>query len=101
MSRLESNNRISSVQPKIKNYYDKEKFDYAGGCGGEIDIFGFPFARGRIIDVSRRGAQLLGFEKNGPKTESALLSLYTFMVSRYHRMLKMLFLSILCNSNIF
>ncbi len=24
-----------------------------------------PFARGRIIDVSRRGAQLLGFEKNG------------------------------------
>jgi rare lipoprotein A len=24
-----------------------------------------PFAHGRIIDVSRRGAQLLGFEKNG------------------------------------
>ncbi|MBM3559518.1 MAG: septal ring lytic transglycosylase RlpA family protein, partial [Alphaproteobacteria bacterium] len=24
-----------------------------------------PFARGRIIDVSRRGAQLLGFESNG------------------------------------
>jgi rare lipoprotein A len=24
-----------------------------------------PFSRGRIIDVSRRGAQLLGFEKNG------------------------------------
>jgi len=24
-----------------------------------------PFARGRIIDVSRRGAQLLGFEQNG------------------------------------
>lgn len=24
-----------------------------------------PFARGRIIDVSRRGAQMLGFEKNG------------------------------------
>lgn len=24
-----------------------------------------PFARGRIIDVSRRGAQLLGFERNG------------------------------------
>ena len=49
---LEKDSKISSVQPKIKNYYDKEKFDYAGGCGGEIDIFGFPFARGRIFNTT-------------------------------------------------
>ena len=31
------------------NYFDRNKFDYAGGCGGWIDILGFPFARGRLF----------------------------------------------------
>ena len=48
---LESNLEVSAVQPKIKNYYDREKFDYAGGCGGEMDIFGFPYTRGRIFNT--------------------------------------------------
>jgi GT2 family glycosyltransferase len=48
---IESNINISSVQPKILNYYDKSKFDYAGGSGGYIDYLVFPFARGRIFDT--------------------------------------------------
>ena len=40
---MESNNNISSVQPKIKNYYNKNYFDYAGASGGFIDKYGFPF----------------------------------------------------------
>ena len=43
------NQNVSAVQPKILNYYDRSKFDYAGGAGGWLDILGFPFARGRVF----------------------------------------------------
>ena len=42
---------VSSVQPKIKNMLDKNFFDYAGASGGYIDIFGYPFCRGRIFNT--------------------------------------------------
>ena len=48
---IESNSNLSSVQPKIKNYFKREKFDYAGGCGGELDILCYPFVRGRIFNT--------------------------------------------------
>tara|TARA_Y100001980_G_C14556166_1_gene346734 strand:+ start:6924 stop:7874 length:951 start_codon:yes stop_codon:yes gene_type:complete len=48
---IEENPNFSSVQPKIKNYINKESFDYAGGCGGELDIFCYPFTRGRIFNT--------------------------------------------------
>lgn len=48
---MESDPRISSVQPKILNAIQKENFDYAGGSGGYLDKYGFPFARGRIFDT--------------------------------------------------
>ncbi len=40
---------VSAVQPKIRNYYTRNLFDYAGGAGGYMDLFCFPFARGRIF----------------------------------------------------
>ena len=46
---LENNDNVSSVQPKIKNYYDKKYFDYAGASGGFIDYLVYPFCRGRIF----------------------------------------------------
>ena len=48
---MEINKNISSVQPKIKNYYNKELFDYAGACGGYIDYLVYPFSRGRIFNT--------------------------------------------------
>ena len=48
---MDDDENISSVQPKILNYYNKNKFDYAGACGGFIDYLGYPFARGRIFDT--------------------------------------------------
>jgi len=48
---LKENNNIASVQPKILNYYNKNKFDYAGASGGYIDYLGYPFARGRIFNT--------------------------------------------------
>ena len=50
VSLLKENPRIAAVQPKLLNYYQKNLFDYAGGAGGMMDIFVFPFARGRIFN---------------------------------------------------
>ena len=46
---INSNDKIAAIQPKILNYYDRNVFDYAGGAGGHMDIYCFPFARGRIF----------------------------------------------------
>ena len=46
---FEKDKKIAAAQPKILNYYKKNTFDYAGACGGHIDIFSYPFARGRIF----------------------------------------------------
>ncbi|MCC8089469.1 MAG: glycosyltransferase family 2 protein [Rikenellaceae bacterium] len=48
---LDSDKNISAVMPKIRAYYDRDKFEYAGACGGYIDRFGYPFCRGRILDT--------------------------------------------------
>jgi len=37
------------IQPKILDYKDKSKFEYAGAAGGFIDKYGYPFCRGRIF----------------------------------------------------
>lgn len=47
---MESNRNVAAVQPKIKWYLHRDKFDYAGACGGYIDRFGYPFTRGRIFE---------------------------------------------------
>ena len=46
---LESNENIAAVQPKILSYNQKNEFEYAGAAGGFIDLFGYPFCRGRIF----------------------------------------------------
>jgi GT2 family glycosyltransferase len=48
---LINDREAAMVQPKILSIQDKRYFDYSGGCGGEMDIFGYPFARGRIFDT--------------------------------------------------
>ncbi len=40
---------IGAVQPKLKSFYEKDKFEYAGAAGGFIDIFAYPFCRGRLF----------------------------------------------------
>lgn len=39
------------IQPKILDYKDKSKFEYAGAAGGFIDAYGFAFCRGRIFET--------------------------------------------------
>jgi GT2 family glycosyltransferase len=47
---LENDRRLAAVQPKMLSIRDPRKFDYCGASGGEMDVFGYPFARGRIFD---------------------------------------------------
>ena len=37
------------IQPKILDYNNKSKFEYAGAAGGFIDKLGYPYCRGRIF----------------------------------------------------
>ncbi|OFX75639.1 MAG: glycosyl transferase family 2 [Bacteroidetes bacterium GWE2_29_8] len=48
---MNENKDVAACQPKIKSYYNKEWFEYAGAAGGFIDKYGFPFCRGRIFDT--------------------------------------------------
>ena len=38
------------IQPKILDYKNKSKFEYAGAAGGFIDKYGYPYCRGRIFN---------------------------------------------------
>lgn len=50
ISLMDFDQKISACQPKILDYNNKNKFEYAGASGGFIDKFGYPFCRGRIFD---------------------------------------------------
>ncbi|MDB5203745.1 MAG: glycosyl transferase family 2 [Ferruginibacter sp.] len=47
---LENDHSIAACQPKLLSYHDRNLFEYAGASGGWIDIFGYPFTRGRVFD---------------------------------------------------
>jgi GT2 family glycosyltransferase len=43
--------RIGAVQAKMRSLKERSRFDYCGAAGGEIDLFGYPFAWGRLFDT--------------------------------------------------
>jgi len=47
---MDSNPMIAAAQPKILSHRSKNKFEYAGAAGGQIDLLGYPFCRGRMFD---------------------------------------------------
>ena len=47
---FESDSNIAACQPKILHLIHKGSFEYAGAAGGFLDIFGYPFLRGRIFN---------------------------------------------------
>ncbi len=47
---LEKDPAHGACMPKIMAYKNKTLFEYAGGAGGWIDYYGYPFARGRVFD---------------------------------------------------
>jgi len=47
---LDTDNKIVACQPKIKDFKNKDYFEYAGAAGGFMDRLGYPLCRGRIFD---------------------------------------------------
>lgn len=52
--KMEHNADIAVVVPKIIDDKCREKFEYAGAAGGFIDVLGYPFCRGRILQAVER-----------------------------------------------
>lgn len=53
---MDAHPEVAACQPKLLAFREKERtgkdvFEYAGGCGGFIDRYGYPFCRGRVMDT--------------------------------------------------
>lgn len=58
LSYMDSHPEVAACQPKLRSYRDRGSFEYAGGAGGFIDRYGYPFCRGRIFsDVEKDHGQ--------------------------------------------
>lgn len=51
---LESDASFAACQPKILAFHQKDHFEYAGAAGGWIDLYGYPFARGRVFETCEK-----------------------------------------------
>ena len=45
---------VAACQPKLLSIIDTDSFEYAGACGGFIDLYGYPFCRGRVFNTIER-----------------------------------------------
>lgn len=45
---------VAACQPKIKDYNQRDYFEYAGAAGGYMDFLGYPYSRGRIFDTCEK-----------------------------------------------
>lgn len=45
----ESDPSLGSLQCKMVSFFDEKKYEYAGSSGGMLDVFGYPFLRGRLF----------------------------------------------------
>lgn len=41
---------VGAMQPKIRSWHHRDKFEYAGAAGGYLDKLGYPYCRGRLFD---------------------------------------------------
>jgi GT2 family glycosyltransferase/ubiquinone/menaquinone biosynthesis C-methylase UbiE len=46
----EADPTVGACQPKIRALRDRSQFEYSGAAGGLMDVYGYPFSRGRIMD---------------------------------------------------
>lgn len=51
ISYLDAHPEVAAVQPKLRSWQEKNRFEYAGASGGFIDRYGYPFCRGRILHI--------------------------------------------------
>lgn len=49
---MDRNHDCGACSPKLHAYQAKNRFEYAGAAGGFIDAFGYPFCRGRVLNLA-------------------------------------------------
>ena len=51
---MDAHPEVGACQPKLMSWREKDTFEYAGGAGGYLDRYGYPFCRGRVFaDVEK------------------------------------------------
>lgn len=48
---MDADERVAACQPRILSWHQRDHFEYAGAAGGFIDLYGYPFCRGRMFDT--------------------------------------------------
>ncbi len=48
---MDADPSLAAAQPKILWLRQRDTFDYSGGAGGLMDVFGYPFCRGRLFQT--------------------------------------------------
>ncbi len=48
---MDTHPECGACAPKLHSWRDNRVFEYAGAAGGLIDRFGYPFCRGRVLDM--------------------------------------------------
>mgnify|MGYP003397316235 CR=1 FL=1 len=46
---MQEHPECGACAPKLHSWQDRDMFEYAGAAGGCLDLFGYPFCRGRIL----------------------------------------------------
>ena len=44
---MDAHPEVAAVQPKIRSWLDKSRFEHAGAAGGYLNALGYPYCRGR------------------------------------------------------
>jgi GT2 family glycosyltransferase len=47
---FKTDEKTAVIQPKLLDYKNKNKFEYAGAAGGFLDLYGYPYCRGRVFN---------------------------------------------------
>jgi hypothetical protein len=50
LSFMDSTPHAAACMPKMLSFSNRKQFEYAGAAGGFIDLYGYPFCRGRILN---------------------------------------------------
>ena len=48
---MDAHEDVAACQPKLLSIFERDRFEYAGACGGYLDKYGYPYCRGRVFDT--------------------------------------------------
>lgn len=50
IEKMKADPLVGAAQPKLRSFFNRDCFEYAGAAGGFLDYLGYPFCRGRVFD---------------------------------------------------